>query len=212
MNVENRDIAEIQFAIDEDKNGKKLNGIEMLPIIVTMAIMDNNKYFIIDPLYEEELCCDVIIRIAVYSNGNISIIKNGDKPIDPLLIFNMIDNGKECGLKWMKELDQYLKASLIDMNDKMEKKENKEDKDELDLFDLSNFEFNEEDEKQIEMEMSKQLGIEFYHGISSERTDSYVYSHENNQNVSAEMIENKQNDNDIDVISKSLLMWVNCKN
>ena len=211
---ESMDIAEIDFEVEHNKNGKRLNGLEMLPIIVTMATMDKNKYFIIDPLYEEELCCDVIIRIAVYSNGNICIIKYGDKPIDPLLIFNMIESGKQSGQKWMQQMDQYLKKCHIlkdidkhdDKKEKEEKKEEEEedeeetkddndiddiyDIDNIDLYDLGSFEFNEEDEKQLEIEMTKELeNLSFITESLRKEQDDHIYSHQSNQN---EQINNKQ--------------------
>eukprot|EP01084_Bolivina_argentea_P260690 440313_1 len=49
-NINNiNNICEIEFTIENHINGQQLNGINNLPIIITMAIMDNNKYFIIDP-------------------------------------------------------------------------------------------------------------------------------------------------------------------
>lgn len=140
------DIAEIEFVIDGGQKGEALYGLDMLPVVVTMAIMDGNEYFVVDPLFEEEICCDVIVRIAVSANGTISVIKYGEKAIDPLLIFDMIESGKQSGLKWMHALNESLKEMRDDV-----------DKGRVGVSDLSKFELTQSDEKEIEIEMMKQL-------------------------------------------------------
>merc|ERR550525_1089317 len=140
--VESRDIAEIEFEIEEGR-GKRLKEQEMLPIVVTMAIMDESKYFIVDPLYEEELCSDLLVRIAVYSNGHISVIKYGDNAVDPLLVFGMIESGKEAGLQWMRQLD-----TVIEMEQMVECKngETQNGNESLELAKLSKFTIDKEQE------------------------------------------------------------------
>merc|ERR1712228_1167112 len=97
-----------------------------------------------------ELCCDLIVRIAVYSNGNISVIKYGDKAIDPLLIFDMIESGKQSGLKWMNALNECLEKMREDDGTGTGMEIENVD---VDVLDVSKFEIDEKDEKEIENEM-----------------------------------------------------------
>merc|ERR1712228_970671 len=143
--MDNVNIAEIEFVIKRISKNERMNGLNLLPIVVTMTIMDKNEYFVVDPLFEGEMCCDVIVRIAVYSNGNVSVIKYGDEAIDPMLIFDMIESAKQSGLKWMNALNECL--------DKIQNDET----DSVNVSDLSQFELNDNEEKEIENEMMKQL-------------------------------------------------------
>lgn len=80
--------------------------INNLPIIITFGII-NEKYFIADPLLIEEYCCDLLIRIIVFSNNNISILKSGSSGINPLCIFNIINNSNNVSKIWKKILFDY---------------------------------------------------------------------------------------------------------
>lgn len=157
--VESRDIAEIEFDIERGR-GQRLNGREMLPIVVTMAIMDESRYFIVDPLYEEELCCDLLIRIAVYSNGQISVIKYGENAIDPLLVFGMIESGKQSGTQWMRQMEDYLNEEMLQSDGARASqvtKDGNESKNELDLMKISTFSMDKKEEKTVEEEMRQRL-------------------------------------------------------
>jgi len=148
---ESRDIAEIEFDIERGRSGQPLKGRDMLPIVVTMAILDDSRCFVVDPLCEEELCCDLLIRIAVFSNGEISVMKYGETAIDPLLIFQMIESGKESGLQWMRQMEGALApgedAAVSEQNDGG-----------VDALKISAFELRKEDEEGAELEMRRQLG------------------------------------------------------
>ena len=154
--VESRDIAEIEFEVEGGRRGQRLEGRDMLPIVVTMAIMDESRYFIVDPLYEEELCCDLLIRIAVYSNGHISVIKSGEKAIDSVLIFGMIGSGKESGLKWQRQMEGHLDLKQGAESEVGGGSGGREDGD-LDLLKISTFSLRKEEEKEVEEEMRLQM-------------------------------------------------------
>ena len=148
--AESGDMSEVQFEIDSCAAGQRLAGVAQLPIVVTMAIMDGTTFFVADPVHEEELCCDLMLRIAVFADGRVCLIKYGDKAIAPELIFEMLESGKQCGMRWMRHMDDMIQ-------EEEEEGDDAEVMARMDSLKLSTLEMGKEEEAEMEAAMREEL-------------------------------------------------------